>query len=172
MPQHQGGYDGLCGPYAIANALEQCGLADSDFLFRLACLSASPRRWPDLLWNGTTFGDLRRMIRLCLDSPANDNGVRVRYPFHRDPPANNRDYWRRFDEAFEGCGAICGIIGIQEPHEHWIVVSRHREQLLFTDSAAGQAHQLKGRDGLYAGTRRRRSDQWLIASGELVLFYR
>ena len=112
------------------------------------------------------------MIRLCLDSPANDNGVRVRYPFHRDPPANNRDSWRRFDEAFEGCGAICGSIGIQEPHEHWIVVSRHREQLLFTDSAAGQAHQLKGRDGLYAGTRRRRSDQWLIASGELVLFYR
>lgn len=172
MPQHQGALDGLCGPYAIANALEQCGITDSETVFKLACLSAAPRRWPDLLWVGTTFGDLRRMIRLCLDSSLNEGGLKVRYPFLAKKPATNRAYWEGFDRAFESLDAECGIIGLEAPHKHWIVVTRHRGRLLFTDSTAGEPYLLRGRDSLYAGAKLREPFDWLVAKRELAIFHR
>jgi hypothetical protein len=171
VPQHQGQLDGLCGVYAISNAMEQCGVSEPELAFRVACLATANKRWPDLLWEGTTFGDLKRMIRLVLDSPVNDIELKVRYPFAREVPVRNRSYWDAFDKAFEDTDAVCGIIGINQPSAHWVVVSRHRERLLFTDSAAGQPYELRDRDKLYAGARQRNADDWLVAKRELALFY-
>jgi hypothetical protein len=171
MPRHQGALDGLCGPYAIANAFEQCGVEESELVFRLACLSAANRRWPNLLWEGTSFGDLRRMIRLCLDSPLNKTRLKVRYPFLAAQPANNRAFWARFNEAFDDSDAECAILGIEAPHQHWIVVTRHRGRLLFIDSAAGQPYELRDQNTLYAGERRRRASDWLVAKQEFALFH-
>jgi hypothetical protein len=171
MPSYQGSLDGLCGPYAVANALEQCGLADDhEALFRLACSAPALTRWPNVLWLGTSFADLQRMIKACLDSEANTVGLEARYPFWRDPPESNAAYWARFDSIFEDEKVVCGIIGITRPMMHWIVVSRDGRRLLFTDCSPSQPYQRKNRSSLFAGQRARKPNQWLIDRRELVVF--
>ena len=47
MPSFQGELDGLCGPYAIVNAFEECGLADDgEAIFKACCKALSAARWP------------------------------------------------------------------------------------------------------------------------------
>ncbi len=100
MPVYQGELDGLCGPYAIANAFELCG-ESPDQAFQMAC-SAIPRaRWPDVLWEGTTFFDIRRMIKKCLlAAQGTPNRITVQYPFLKNEPATNAKYWQGFDQIF------------------------------------------------------------------------
>ncbi|MGA0606570.1 hypothetical protein ACO2Q0_11260 [Phenylobacterium sp. VNQ135] len=171
MPSYQGKLDGLCGPYAVANALECCGLdLEHERLFRLACAAPARARWPQLLWEGTTFSDVQRMVRSCLDSPANRLGIRARYPFLKSPPMSNADYWRRFHEVFDDQGALCGIIGMTQPWAHWIVVGRDGGRLTFTDSDPRTPHRRRNQASLFAGERRRRPSQWLIDRRELIVF--
>lgn len=135
VPKYQGELDGLCGPYAIANALGACGCAEFDTIFRIACNAVAKNRWPKLLWDGTTFGDLERMIRACLDEVG--GGVSVRYPFKKRVPKSNKDYWISFEAIFNpDSQAVCGVIGLTRPSSHWIVVSRDGNRLLFIDSGA------------------------------------
>lgn len=63
----QGQLDGLCGPYAITNALAYLGHGgDRADVFQTACSAVSRNRWAILLWEGTTFGDLKKMISACM----------------------------------------------------------------------------------------------------------
>ena len=83
MPAYQGEFDGLCGMYAIANAYELCGHGDhSDQLFRVACGAVAPTRWPKVLWDGTSFQDMVRMIKACQRDISQERlaSVVVRYP--------------------------------------------------------------------------------------------
>jgi len=166
-PSYQGELDGLCGPYAIANALEECQYTDKEAIFKLACEALSKRRWPAVLWCGTTFGDMQRMIRACLK---NINHIQVRYPFMHSIPESNNTYWEKFDAIFNDRSAMCGIIGVTKPSEHWIVVSRNGNRIDFTDSAAGQPYVRKNRSSLIAGLRRKKTSQWLINRKELIVF--
>lgn len=171
MPSYQGQLDGLCGPYAIANALEQCGLAiNHETFFQIACERASGSRWPSLLWEGTSFAEIRRMVSACLSSPANTLAIKARYPFRQEPPPTNRDYWMRFDELFDDERTLCGIVGVIRPHPHWIVISRDGGRLIFTSSDADSVYQRKNRAAVHAGYRRRKPGQWLIDRRELVVF--
>ena len=170
LPSYQGELDGLCGPYAIANALKECGSLTQEQkanIFKLACETLSKRRWPEVLWEGTTFGDMQRMIRACL---GNINHIQVRYPFVRSAPQSNDDYWEKFDSIFNDQSVMCGIIGLTKPSEHWIVVSRNGHRIDFTDSKAGQPYLRKNRRSLIAGLRRKKSSQWLINRKELIVF--
>lgn len=173
MPSHQGALDGLCGQYAITNALELCGLGTQrEALFRIACASATDDRWPVLLWKGTRFSDLRKMIGRCLESPANRLGVRARYPFSRGVPATNSEYWTRFDDAFADENAICGIAGLLAPHSHWVVVVPDGGRVAFIDSTPEQPIYRKNRASLFAGYRRSKPTQWLLDRRDLVVFSR
>lgn len=173
MPSHQGALDGLCGQYAITNALELCGLGrQRDTLFRIACAAAPVERWPVLLWKGTEFSDLRRMVGSCLNSPANRLGVKARYPFSRGAPATNTAYWDAFDRAFSDEGAICGIAGLISPHPHWVVVVPDGGRIAFVDSTPEQPIYRKNRAFLYAGYRRPKPNDWLLDRRELVVFSR
>ena len=170
MPRYQGELDGLCGPYAIANALEECGYTGShEAVFQTACSAVSSRRWPDLLWEGTWFGDLQRMISACLREHCGA-GLVARYPFLRRTPATNEDYWRRFDEVFDGDHALCGIMRRSRPSAHWIVVSREGGRLWFTDSDPHMPYRRKNRASVFAGDRRQTPRQWLVDRAELVVF--
>lgn len=172
VTSYQGELDGLCGPYAIVNALSACGLDQyREQLFQEACKALSPRRWPELLWTGTTFNDLQRMIRACLDSEYNTAGIVARYPFQRFVPATNDDYWARFDEVFAYEGVQCGIVGMRKPSDHWIVISRDNGRLQFTDSDPFAPSKRKNKSSLFAGLRRHRPSQWLIDRKELVVFF-
>lgn len=173
MPVYQGALDGLCGQYAVTNALELCGLGGNrQALFEIACAASPIERWPFLLWKGTEFADLRRMVRACLKSPENRVGVRARYPFSRGEPPTNTAYWERFDEVFEDDSAICGIVGLRAPHPHWVVILPDRGRIMFVDSAPDQPVYRKNRASLHAGYRRARPTQWLLDRRELIVLVR
>ena len=103
MAFYQGSLDGLCGQYAIVNALEQCGFTDEDY-FQTACRGLARRRWPDVLWEGTTIGDLQKMIAHCQLVHDELQHVNIAYPFRKAAPKSNRSYWERFDGIFRGRG--------------------------------------------------------------------
>jgi hypothetical protein len=108
----------------------------------------------------------RAVAEICVVVRLGDLAV-----FLTTQPATNRAFWARFNDAFDDSDAECAILGIEAPHQHWIVVTRHRGRLLFTDSAAGQPYELRDQNTLYAGERRRRASDWLVAKQELALFH-
>jgi hypothetical protein len=172
VPNYQGGLDGLCGPYAIVNALAHCGLADhSKQIFEIACRSLSPKRWPRILWEGTTFPDLKRMIRASLKSETNFLGITASYPFARAVPIDNRSYWRRFDAIFEDESVACVIIGRLEPSLHWIVAFRSGKRVSFVDSHPTKGVFSKNKTSIFAGVRRKKTAHWLVDRSELVAFH-
>ena len=168
-PSYQGELDGLCGPYAIANAFEECGYPQKEATFKLACEALSKQRWPKVLWEGTTFGDMQRMIKACIK---NIDHIKVGYPFMHSVLQSNDEYWNKFDFIFsdDNPSAMCAIIGLTKPSEHWIVVTRSGTRIDFTDSTAGQPYLRKNRSSIIAGLRRRKSRQWLIDRKELIIF--
>lgn len=169
--KYQGELDGLCGPYAIVNAFEKAGVSGcTEKLFQVACGAASPRRWPKILWEGTDFEDLKRMALSCNESLAAKKRLTITFPFEKRPPSSNEAYWRRFDEIFEDPGVTCGIIGMNKPSDHWIVVRHDGGRVRFTDSTAGRPNVRKNRSSIFAGLRRKKSSQWRIDRSELVVF--
>ncbi len=172
MPVYQGELDGLCGPYAIANAFELCGESPEQ-AFQIAC-SAIPRgRWPDVLWGGTTFSDIRRMIRKCLIvTQQASKSIEVQYPFLKMEPATNAKYWKRFDEIFADSSVVCALVGLTKPSMHWSIVEKSGSRILFTDSTAGNLYFQKNRASIYAGKRSRLPAHIVIDRKELVIFRR
>ena len=86
MPMYQGELDGLCGMYAIVNALEECGETCSEKIFESACSAIARNRWPSVLWKGTTFDDMQKMVKKCLPEGGQ---IKVSYPFRNNLPASN-----------------------------------------------------------------------------------
>jgi len=170
MPSYQGELDGLCGPYAIVNAYAACAEVDADSVFELACCGLAPQRWPKVLWEGTVFSDMRRMIGNCQVSLAEASDISIKYPFWRLSPKNNSEYWTRFDKIFSDSSVICGIVGMTRPWSHWIVVSRDGKRLEFTDSDPYKPSHRKNRSTVFAGLRRKASSHWVIDRRELIVF--
>lgn len=169
MSFYQGYLDGLCGQYAITNAFMQCGFVDEDY-FQTACRAVAGRRWPEVLWEGTTFGDMTRMISRCLLVHNELGAVEVSYPFWQAPPESNGAYWTRFDSFFEDSSVRTAVVGLVKPDPHWIVVCRDGRRLLFVDSSPFRPMVRKNRGSLHAGERRKSQSQWLIDRRELIVF--
>lgn len=174
-PAYQGEYDGLCGMYAIANAFGVCGYGEDACaqLFEVACSALPQRRWPSVLWEGTDFGDMKRMIRACRQfMESNDwDATLVCDAFSYDEPSDNKTYWRRFDEIFRNENVYCGIVGRTEPSPHWIVVTRASDRRVwFLDSDAKRPVFRKNIKSLHAGQRRRSHTQWRLCRDELLVF--
>lgn len=174
MPAYQGEFDGLCGMYAIVNAYEICGYGDiRDELFSLACNALARRRWPEVIWNGTTFGDMRRMTSTCQMEIDNqyEEVVTVSYPFLRNTPRNNGEYWERLQEGFINRNVYCCIVGIEVPSQHWIVAYPDTtKRMNFVDSSPFLPQFRKNRSSIHAGKRRRRERQWRLNRQELIVF--
>lgn len=169
MPSYQGELDALCGAYAIANALEQCGLGkERTTFFEIACAIAS-ERGPQHIWEGTSFATLRRMVTGCLGSPANRLGIKASYPFWREAPPSNHAYWERFDRQFATGRALCGIVGLIKPAPHWLVIAPDGGRLIFVNSDPSGLYQRKNRAAVFAGLRRARRSQWLLDRRELIV---
>lgn len=171
MAFYQGSLDGLCGQYAIANALEQCGFTDEDY-FQTACRGLARRRWPDVLWEGTTIGDLQKMIAHCQLVHDELQHVNIAYPFRKAAPKSNRSYWERFDGIFEDEAVRCAVVGLEKPDPHWIVVYRDGRRLQFVDSNPFGAQIRKNRASVFAGERRQSKNQWLVNRRKLIPFRR
>ena len=172
MPSHQGALDGLCGPYAVVNAFQLCGMSDGASIFETACGSLPAKRWPAVLWQGTTFRDVKRMIRYCQEAVPGTDAIRTRYPFERNPPTTPQQYWDEFDDLFENAPSIrCMIVGLTRPSLHWIVASRDtHKRVVFTDTDPHKPFQRKNRSSLHPGSRNGNPSKWIIDRSELILF--
>ena len=172
MPGYQGEYDGLCGMYAIANAYETCGYDtpdDEQEIFYIACSALAGSRWPSVMWEGTTLGDLRKMIKKCQEFLP--EGIRVTYPFLKNTPRTNEAYWDRLFDIFEDENAYCAIVGMEEESGgHWVVVELDRKgRLLFSDSQHGGIYRVSV-DDIHAGERKPGWKDYKFNRKELIVF--
>ena len=174
---YQGRLDGLCGPYAIVNAYDRCGIEEGwlgQDLFNIACLAVDG--WPNVLWEGVSFSQLRKMLANCqkeLKKAYKEGGeefhVKVGYPFSgKNRPRSNREYWARFEDMFSCEEVLCGILGMEAPHEHWIAFENRKKTLkLFDSDADGERWQI-AKDEIHTGRRHRK--EYLVNRSELVVF--
>ena len=129
-PFRQGHLDGLCGLYAIVNALDLLrdgGLAhNEDEALRImrALVEAVPERFPKAIWDGTKVQHIRRMLVAAnlLARKRYKFGVDWSEPFLRRDFASPADYHAALRlELGEGDVAI---IGLAPPWDHWTLVRR------------------------------------------------
>lgn len=169
MTMHQGALDGLCGPYAIANMFELLGYDDPELFFQTACRTIAKRRWPEVLWDGTSLGDMQRMVKACLEILPKPDRVKASYPFIRSTPKTNSEYWKRFDTIFADSSVVCGIVGLRQPSDHWIVISPDGKRIMFWDTDPLKPVARKNVKSLFAGQRRQWPTQWLLERSELIV---
>lgn len=182
MLSQQGSHDGLCGIYAIANAYTICGYDKPEHedeelqeIFQIACGALANSRWPDVLWEGATFGDMMKMIARCQRETAwwqdiYDFSVKVSYPFFKKTPRTNKEYWERFADILQNDGVACFIAGMEAPWAHWVVVEPALGgKLLFSDSEDGMIHRIDI-DSIHAGPKKPGGKDFKIDRKELIVF--
>lgn len=181
MPNFQGERDGLCGMYAIVNAYEIClsDLVDKpekklDRIFRTACGALERKAWPKTLWQGTSFGEMRRMIFKCekrMKFRKSGFAITVKYPFLKKPPRNTKEYWNRFTREFHKEGFCCAVIGVEKPVPHWVVVEPTiGGDILFSDSGGPDSKQVYRMDA--HSIRGGKGGKIKVAFEEVIIFRR
>ena len=177
---YQGSLDGLCGPYAIVNAYHQCDIEEDwlgEDLFAIACLAI--KGWPHVLWEGTSFRQMIKMLKACqgvlqsaYEEADTNYPINVKYPFLKNAPGSNKEYWKRFDEIFSQDDVICGIIGMEVPSEHWFAFDKRAKTLTVFDSTHPSDHGMRRIriEDIHAGVYKKRKD--VINRKELIVFCR
>jgi hypothetical protein len=137
-PKQQGQLDWLCGVYAVVNAFIKCGISNkkSKKLFKEAILALPCEGWPEVLWKGTSFKELRKMIRGCHEEVARTSGILVEYPFLDGPkPKTDQEYHAKCLELVAEDDVKCLILGLKKKN-HWVVATSDSDgkRLLHLDS--------------------------------------
>ena len=174
----QGSLDALCGPYAIVNAYHLCGV-EEDWLgqdiFNSACLAID--NWPQTLWKGTTFGQMRTMLKACQKALKKAYRkadcaypIEIEYPFRGNPPRTGKKFRKRLHQVFSRDEVICGIARTEEPGAHWFSFVMHKEALIVFDSAPPGGSDMRriGLDDLHV--RRGRKKEFVLNPEELIVF--
>ena len=136
-----------------------------------ACLSPARSGWPELLWSGTGFGDIKRMIRSvmtlrCIDTTE----FSVTYPFLKNVPDSTKNYWKRIYELTDKENFQCGIFRLLSPSDHWIVFERDGKRIKFYDTDPKQPLIRKNIRSIDAAGRRRQPANWLVKQDETIFF--
>ena len=137
MPYAQGELDGLCGVYAIVNAVENTVAGwkkeDANGLFNhLVTRLSGQGRLHTAMADGIGVRELCRLIDHAGVYLADEYGLSLkrRIAFNRRVPLSS--YWQRIQEHLQGRGHTA-IIGLWGKHEHWSCVdsmSGHKVHLL------------------------------------------
>ena len=175
---YQGSLDGLCGPYAIVNAYRQCDIEEKWLgkdIFAISCLAIEG--WPQILWDGTSFRDMRKMLKSCRNALQSayeeadcEYPIKVTYPFWKKPPRTNKEYWKRLDEIFCRNDVLCGIIGMEHPSEHWFAFDKKAKTLTAFDSTHhtdGGMRRIAIKD-IHAGVHEKK--KYVVNRRELIVF--
>ena len=173
---YQGELDGLCGPYAIVNAFILCGVSEEwleeQDIFNISC--AAIKGWPNVLWEGTTFGHMKKMLKACTtvvneayNGAGDDFRVKIQYPFNKRIPKTNKEYWSRFHEIFPDDDVMCGILGMESPVYHWIAFDKKKTLSVFDSAAKGGFRQIKLAD-IHAGVYKKK--KYVVNRQELIVF--
>lgn len=170
---YQGNFDGLCGPYAITNALAHIDPTQKPkAIFRAACSAISRSRWPTALFEGVRLDELPKMIRASMSELDPALKVSVSYPFWRSIPTSNAEYWAKFDEIFDDETVACAIIGLTLPGQHWAVVIKEDDGFKIIDSDRDKPKRRMIRGRIHAGERRPKPKWMAIDRRELIVFRR
>jgi len=139
-PYAQGALDGLCGCYAIVNAVaalrgEALTEAQAELLFK-RLVQAIADKFPAAIWDGTGVPDIRRMIDAA-DRHARRTygfGVTRREPFRATKFRGVARYYAGLAAELDD-GPRVAVVGLAEPWGHWTLVTQAtRDTLVFTDS--------------------------------------
>jgi hypothetical protein len=134
-PLTQGDEDGFCGLYAICNALTLLfpSTMTEDMRARVfKAIAQACKKWPDIIWDGTTAHDIREMLSAAEISLA--HAFSWQQPFARHKFAHFEDFRHELKWRIEGDDAF-GIVGISKPWEHWTCAHRLTEhEMIMTDS--------------------------------------
>ena len=174
----QGSLDGLCGPYSIVNAYDLCDL-EEDWLgqdiFNIACSEIG--NWPEVLWEGTTFTQMRTMLKACQKALKRAYReadcaypIAIDFPSRRNPPSSNKKLRKRLHRVFSRDDVICGIVGMENPAAHWFSFVKLKRELIVFDSAPaglGGMHRIP-LDDLHV--RARRKKDIVLNPAELIVF--
>lgn len=174
----QGSLDGLCGPYAIVNAYDLCGVEEGwlgQDIFNIACLAID--EWPKVLWKGTTFGQMRTMLKASQKALTKayreadcEYPIKIECPFRTNPPRTGKKFRKRLAEVFSHDEVICGIVGMEKPAAHWFSFVKHKEALIVFDSAPPGDGGMRriGLDDLHVEGGRKR--ELVLNPQELIVF--
>ena len=174
----QGSLDGLCGPYAIVNAYTLCDIEEGWLgrrIFKIACSEIGD--WPDVLWKGTTFKQMRKMLKVCqtLLKAAYRKAdcaypIEIEYPFRANPPRSAKKFRKRLCKIFSRDDVICGIVGMEKPDDHWFAFVKLKTALIVFDSAppgCGGMRRIRLED---IHVRGRGKKKLILNPGELIVF--
>ena len=156
-PLQQGEMDGLCGIYALVNAIrrlagQRLSEEDGTDLFKELIRSVykrnnrkrkkKPQTPIEFIWDGTSTQEISYMLKKSKDFLKDRNlNLDWKKPLQgRNRPNNIDQYWRRLQEAFQEhggqdkCAAIVDYNWQIDNHEedgHWTCVIKITENILF-----------------------------------------
>lgn len=171
--KQQGELDGLCGMYAIVNALRKMGVSREEEVFQICCEALPDSRWPATLWEGTTLRDSEIMLKQCRKANVKGvDGISISYPFRRVEPRSSGEFWIQFRELFQdNRRKKCAILGLTEPSMHWLVATPKESGIVFNDSGVRKTVKVP-QNMIYAGRRRTGNESHRIERKEVILFER
>lgn len=117
----QGHLDGLCGVYAVVNALRLVkggSAGDAAKLFEAIIRQLDKdKRLADIIIDGMNSVELRKILR----QNEGEEAVVVKMPF-KGRSMTLEEYWAETGEFIaDGCVVIVGLSGV---HEHWTVIQK------------------------------------------------
>jgi hypothetical protein len=132
-PLQQGDLDGLCGAYALVNAvtrlLHNKGFQreDANRLFQRLCRTLHRRqRMPQAVWRGTHIDDIDGMLRTVRRFVRENFAVTliVSHPFDSGVPRRKDRFFRVLSESFTSKDERkVAIIGLDRPGFHWTIAT-------------------------------------------------
>lgn len=148
----QGDLDGLCGPYAILNAIRTASARHKVRSSRLEAIlnnddvaneiflrmmqNVAGRSIADPVFWGIGTGRLMRLLGVTAKLLERNYGLclSVRRPFSRQRPVHPHKILRKIDDHLKTAGAAV-IIGSRSPWDHWTAVKGvARTRMLLADS--------------------------------------
>jgi hypothetical protein len=132
-PLQQGDLDGLCGAYALVNAvthlLHNKGFQrdDANRLFQRLCRTLHRRqRMPQAVWRGTHIDDIDGMLRTVRRFVRENFAATlvVSRPFDRGIPRKKDRFFRVLSKSFNSINERkVAVIGLDRPGFHWTIAT-------------------------------------------------
>jgi hypothetical protein len=175
-PLQQGDLDGLCGAYALVNAVTRL-LHNKGFhrdhanrLFQRLCRTLHRRqRMPQAVWRGTHIDDIDGMLRTVRRFVRENFAVTlvVSRPFDQGVPRKKDRFFRVLSKSFNSIDERkVAVIGLDRPGFHWTIATEVTERS-FRLYDSGRSKRLRYGDCTLGKTMRGR--QTIVAQETRIL---
>ncbi len=156
-PLDQGDLDGFCGLYSIINALtllfpSAMDQKRRDNVFTVLLKAIPQLRWPAVVIDGTTVGDVRQMLHgarnyLWADGKKSATRFDWEQPFRETKIENFEEFSRELGWRIKGDDAFA-VVGISKPWSHWTCAQRLTPHEMIMDDSCHVKQIPLGKSGL------------------------